>query len=555
MGRSNGLTSAEAAQIAQVRAYFQLPPVPTEANSRIVGILVLESGERIPIHSGESGGPWGGTQQGGIPRGPGSGADRYTLRHVEGHAAAIMQTRGILRAWLLIELPPCPACGGYGSGGSGGRTPNLAAMLPGGGQLLVIDPVDATYFRSTTAGQARPTPQPPAPATTPPPRPVQPGEGTTTGGARPPQQPTVPARPPPPPQVEPPSTSTSPGMRVAAGALGIFVVINEILGAVNRVRGVQQYNIDVGNAQLAFWTQFGAHPTRGVWDQTERHPLPPTTTPSTSFFGSASFAYVVDIDVSALETALPQVLRTYQDLMYFLDAAKTLGLIEERPPMPQYPDRQQATLSRQYYAWVDHAENRRAYDITDLILRIRQRTLTETETSMRDQRRGLSSQEQANIFRLKNGSETRIYRSADGAQPIITAQQIFGPDPWVRTIGQQRDVGGLFSTRMRSLVVPANADAQRAALISGYWVHQPIEDTFEEIRRSGRPVLDRQPPDGVLNSFVAGPEPGATSRFGQTRYYRHPDPGIRWTIALGELRQFWVDTADLEAVPIAQVTA
>jgi hypothetical protein len=149
MSRGTGLNADEAAALARTREYFNLPAVPTESNSRIVGMLIPEGGEGIAIHSGEFGGPSGGTHRGGIPRGAGSGADRYTLRHVEGHAAAIMRERGFTRAWLLIELPPCPACGGYSHGGADSRTPNLSSMLPRGSQLLVIDAESATYFRST----------------------------------------------------------------------------------------------------------------------------------------------------------------------------------------------------------------------------------------------------------------------------------------------------------------------------------------------------------------------------------------------------------------------
>ena len=148
-----------------------------------------------------------------------------------------------------------------------------------------------------------------------------------------------------------------------------------------------------------------------------------------------------------------------------------------------------------------------------------------------------------------------IFRSAGGGQPIKTAQQIFGPDPWVRTTGRQEDVGGWFSTDIRRLVVPANADAERAALVSGYWVKQPIEDTYDEAVGGNRPILDRQPKEGPINSFVAGPEPGPGSRFGQTRYYRHPDANVRWTIAIGQLHRFWVKAEDLEPVPPAEVEA
>jgi hypothetical protein len=335
-----------------------------------------------------------------------------------------------------------------------------------------------------------------------------------------------------------------------AGGVGIIVVLNEILGGINRVRAVQQNNIDMGNARIAFWERFGASPTRCVWDQNGQHPLPPGTAPSTSFFGSPSFPYVVDININAFRSNLPHRIDSYQDFLYFLDAAKTLGVIEEDPPMPPNPNRAEQAEPRRYFAWVNQPDrnNRHLYSITDVVMQVRNAALGELDTAMREQTRALSPQEQNNIYRLKNGAETPIYRSAGGGQRIITAQQVFGPDPWVRTTGQQKDVGGWFSTDMRTLVVPANADAQRAALVSGYWVKQSIEDTLDEVREGGRPILDRQPPEGLLNSFVAGLEPGSRSRFGQTRYYRHPDPSVRWTIALGELREFWVKTSDLERV-------
>jgi hypothetical protein len=372
------------------------------------------------------------------------------------------------------------------------------------------------------------------------------GGGAPTGGAPPV---------PPAPGTSPAGTSAGTGTRAVAGGLAVIVVLNEILGGVSRVRGIQQHNIDMGEARLAFWQRFGASPTRGVWDQNGQRPLPPGTTPETSVFGSPSFPYVVDIDVAGFRRNLPSRLDSYQDFLYFLDAGKTLGVIEEDPLMPNYPTTAQKAQPRRYYAWVSQPDraNRRRYDITDVVTQVRDAALNELSEGMREQTRALTPGQRGNIYRLKNRAETPIYRSAGGGQPIHTAQQIFGPDPWVRTTGPQRDVGGWFSTDMRALVVPANADAQRAALVSGYWVKQPIEDTLDEVRAGGRPILDRQPAQGPVNSFVAGPEPGSHSRFGQTRYYRHQNPDVRWTVAIGELREFWVKVSDLERVPAAEV--
>jgi hypothetical protein len=400
-----------------------------------------------------------------------------------------------------------------------------------GRQLLGLDPVQITLtgqvIRNTPPGGGGTTP-PPTGGGPPPPAPTP---GTTSGA------------------------SASTGTRVVAGAVGIIVVLNEILGGINRVRSSQQNNIDLGNAQIAFWERFGANPTRGVWDQNGRHPLPPGTPPSTSLFGSPSYPYVVNINVNNFNASLPGRIDSYQDFLYFLDAAKSLHTIEEDPLMPNSPNREERLQSRRYYAWVNVPDrnNRRVYDITDVITRVRNAALGELDAGMREQTRSLSSPQRRNIFRLRRGAETPIYRSAGGGQPIITSQQIFGPDPWVRTTGRQEDVGGWFSTDIRKLVVPANADAQRASLISGYYVKQSIEDTFDEVQEGGRPILDRQPAEGRINSFVAGPEPGRGSRFGQTRYYRHSDPDFRWTIALGELHEFWVKASDMELVTNTEV--
>lgn len=362
---------------------------------------------------------------------------------------------------------------------------------------------------------------------------------------------------PPAPPAPTPGSSYGTGTRVAAGGLGLLVVVNEILGSVGRVRNVQQRNIDMGEAHLAFWEKFGAKPVPGVWDQNSGRPLPRGSTPQTSVFGSPSYPYVVDIDVAAFERTLPERINGYQDFLHFLDAARTLGTIQEEPPMPHYPTPQQRDTPRRYYAWVNVHDrvNRRMYDVSGVIDRVRRAALGELSQATREQAQSLSPEQQAGIHRLKHGPETRIYRSAGGGQVIRTSQQVFGPDPWVRVAGPRKDVGGWFSKDIRVLVVPANADAQRSALVSGYWVKQPIEDTFEEVEKSGRPILDRQPSEGPLTSFVAGPEPGARSRFGETRYYRHSDPNVRWTVALGELREFWVKAEDLEPLPPSAVRA
>ncbi len=135
--RMHGLTVAECEQLRHVREYFALPPAPTDSRTAIVGILLAEGTQPIPLKSGEHGGPWGGTHRGNIPRGAGSGNSRYTLTHVEGHAAAVMYERGFRRARLLIESAPCGAC-----------DPSLPRMLPHGARLEVVYPAETCYYMS-----------------------------------------------------------------------------------------------------------------------------------------------------------------------------------------------------------------------------------------------------------------------------------------------------------------------------------------------------------------------------------------------------------------------
>ncbi|MGH9153900.1 MAG: DddA-like double-stranded DNA deaminase toxin [Acidimicrobiales bacterium] len=148
--RHHGMTRAERAELQQIRTEFKLPATATKSKTRIVGVLVLENGKRIPLHSGRIGGPHGGAQGGGFPRGRGSGFTRHTLTHVEGHAAAVMHQRGIKKATLIIEKMPCKGCD-KSTLASGRRrgSPNISAMLPKGSRLTVVDPHSASTYRST----------------------------------------------------------------------------------------------------------------------------------------------------------------------------------------------------------------------------------------------------------------------------------------------------------------------------------------------------------------------------------------------------------------------
>lgn len=150
--RSSGLTPDEAAQLKATReGEFNLPA----GKSTLVGILIDEdTGKRYPVHSGESGGPYGGTQRGGVPRGPGEGfsggapTEKNIVTHIEGHAAAIMREQKIKRGTLLSPEPPCRVCS------SPTKAPAVSAVLPPDTRLTVVYPGGADTFRSS----ALPTP-------------------------------------------------------------------------------------------------------------------------------------------------------------------------------------------------------------------------------------------------------------------------------------------------------------------------------------------------------------------------------------------------------------
>ncbi len=356
----------------------------------------------------------------------------------------------------------------------------------------------------------------------------------------------------------------SPAMRGVAAGLGIFAVVNEILGPIGRNLQQQRRNIAMGRAQIDFWVQFGGNPHHRVWVIGDRAAAGPGTEADTAVFGSGSYPYVTSIDVASFARTLPGLITSYRDFLLFLDMAKVLGTIQEDPTMPAFPSAQERRTPRRYFARVNAPDRDRRlwHDITDIIAPLGERLLGTLDTGMRQSLAAMPQADRAQIFRLRQGSETSLYRSARGGQPILSDQQLLGNDPWVRSLGREQSggIGGWFwhgQYRDRMLVAPANADAQRAAIVSTYVVKKTPDEVLDEVREGNRPILSRSPPEGEgdVVSFVAGPEPG-NSRFGETRYYRHPNwPDVRWTAAIGELHQFWVDSRDLEPVALQDVNA
>lgn len=356
-------------------------------------------------------------------------------------------------------------------------------------------------------------------------------------------------------------TPRSGGMRVAAGGLGLFVVANEILAPMARNLQQQRANIAFGKAQIDFWVQFGGNPSMAVWDIWDHERAAEGVEADTSVLGSGSFPYVVDVDIAAFARTLPGLITNYRDFLLFLDLAKTLSTIYEKPTMPGEPSAEERRQPRRYYVMFSSADRslRREVDVTDIIAPLGQTLLGQLDQDMRGKLAAMGEGEQQKIMRLRHGSETPLFRSARGGQPILSDQQLLGDDPWVRPLGRELD-GGAYQWFMRGqyrdrvLVAPANADAQRAAVVSAYVIKSEIDDVYEEVKSAGRPITHRSPPAGDVDSFTAGPEPGATSRFGETRYYRHPNfPEVRWTAAIGELHEFWVNARDLEPVALQTV--
>lgn len=143
--RSNGLTVNEQQKLKKTRKYFNLPPSPTPSKRAIVGILILNGVEEVPLISGKHGGPCGGSHRGSIPRGKGTGVNRFTVSHIEGHAASILYQRNLTFGVLLIEKEPCGAC-----------DPNIPRMLPPNARLDVVFPCStSTYWSVQCSRTAR----------------------------------------------------------------------------------------------------------------------------------------------------------------------------------------------------------------------------------------------------------------------------------------------------------------------------------------------------------------------------------------------------------------
>lgn len=184
----------------------------------------------------------------------------------------------------------------------------------------------------------------------------------------------------------------------------------------------------------------------------------------------------------------------------------------------------------------------RRIDLTSVLEPIEERTLASLDSTMQGRVGQLSADERANVFALRAGSATGLFRTqASGwihpRELIHSANFMLGPNPWVHVISR-RD-GWAY-------VEAANADAARSAMVSMYTIQKPIDETLEEVEEGGRAILERaNGPGDRLQSFVAGPSPTDARFGGQTRYYRRPDQPDIWTVAIWQLDRFWVRDGDL----------
>jgi hypothetical protein len=130
------LTKEQSQLIQDARRFFV-------GHREAVGVLIPEGQPKMFLKSGEEGGPWGGTQRGGVPRGgkrggvtgfaftSGGPSQANMATHVEGHTAAIMWQGGFRKAVLLVDRKMCEICDKY-----------LHTALPAGCELVVISEED-----------------------------------------------------------------------------------------------------------------------------------------------------------------------------------------------------------------------------------------------------------------------------------------------------------------------------------------------------------------------------------------------------------------------------
>jgi hypothetical protein len=325
------------------------------------------------------------------------------------------------------------------------------------------------------------------------------------------------------------------GTQAVAVGVGLIMVANEILAPIAATRDIQRQHNARRTAVIRFLTEFGANPRWAIedMDKPSGAPLLPWQTEQDigALWGHWRSPRIVALDVPAMLERLPGRLPDFASLVMFLGLGRSLGVIEQE--------------GSRYYLVVRDVTNT---DITETVERIRVERLRAVDERSRADMLARSGH---GVYRIRS-SGTTIYRYATSVREhrrlgsfestVITAPEFLGANAWVREAGEQ---GGGSAGRLH--VEPANAEAAAVAQNAWYIVHKEIDSVYEEVEGTGRAITSRQPPDGRLESFTAGPFP---PELGPTRYIRHPDPDARnlYTIAIGQLLQFWVDRDDLEPI-------
>jgi len=348
------------------------------------------------------------------------------------------------------------------------------------------------------------------------------------------------------------------GGGAVAGGLAVILIVNEILGPLGEELEGQRSIIKHHEAEINFWFQFNADPKIGIWDLHGKKLLDPkTNVPRTAVFASPYYPFVIDIDIEKFKKNLSASISDFQDFVLFLNSALpglgTLGVIvklDAEGNSMTINEKEAYDKPGKYYAVVNKFDNTKYYDITDTIEEIRTKMVSKDDKQNKEKVKKLSAEEKGKIYRLKKGSNTPLYRSARGNQPIRSDTIFLGPDPWVR-FTDTKNSGGIFGDD-RVLVMPANGDASRASKVTAYEINISIEKAKQEAEDGGRRVSESvDKSTDRLNGFVA--EPDKDMRFGYTRYYRHPNFPNSSTVAIGELKKFWVNVDDTEKVPESEI--
>jgi uncharacterized protein DUF4157 len=314
--------------------------------------------------------------------------------------------------------------------------------------------------------------------------------------------------------------------RVAVGAVGVIMVINELLAPYGSMRQQQQRDIARTQAQIRFYAEFGAEPNWEMREVDANRPLPWSVAPEAGSVWGHKAPRIVSVNVSAFKERLPGRVTDFQSLVLFLDGAKTLGTILQRGP--------------RYFLFDESAE----HEITATIEKIRFGTLRTID----EEQRARAATRTGEVFRLRSSS-VPIFRYSSGS-PIKTSHLMLGSSAWVRPAGTS--YRSLLGVTDRVQVEPANAEAQQAALNAWYLLNKDIDAVFREVTAAGREIISREPSEGPVTGFAAGAFP---PELGVTRYLPHPEMPNNLTVAIGELRQFWVNRSDLEPVAADDVAA